>query len=122
MSATHPATLQGPTVRDGESEPSCHYCRYFTGHTSWCPVARAEREDSRSERPARRVNLLTTTRERVQRDVIGSTILVTLHGDVHPYTARQVVGTVERVEGARTVVRFRDGRWSYGPSGRVTVR
>jgi hypothetical protein len=31
---THPERI----VRDGESAESCFHCRYFVGHTSWCPM------------------------------------------------------------------------------------
>jgi hypothetical protein len=26
-------------IHDGDTEESCRHCRYFTGHTSWCPNA-----------------------------------------------------------------------------------
>ena len=70
----------------------------------------------------RRVDLYTASRERIAAEVIGRSIRVKLAGTVagaRPYFAS---GTVERVENGRTVVRFTDGTWAYGPSGRVTVR
>jgi hypothetical protein len=104
------------TVHPGDTEESCSSCRYFTGHTSWCPIAKAEAKlVARAARPARRVNLYTAAARRIQTEVIGSAIRVDLWEGAR-------YGTVERVENGRTVVRFPEGSWAYGPSGRVTVR
>lgn len=68
-----------------------------------------------SKPAARRHDLYTMSATRVAREVIGRTITVSL------WEGKRT-GIVERVEGGRTVVRFPDGKWAYGPSGRITVR
>jgi len=114
----------------------CTDCRYTSGHTSWCRkgtgaplVTAAERAAIDGAiavrdvalRPARRVNLHTASSERIAREVIGSAIRLTVWAGWNEPRLR-MVGYVERVENGRTVVRFTDGTWSYGPFGRVTVR
>lgn len=106
MTAAAPARI----VHPGDSEPSCRYCRYFSGHTSWCP------DRPVAARTPRRHNLYTMSAERIAREVIGRSIRVTT------WERGAEVGVVESVENGRTVVRLSDGKWTYGPSGRVTVR
>lgn len=109
------------TVRPGDTETSCTHCRYFTGHTSWCRMGKAEAAETAAIEKtvktvkARRVDLYTASAERVAAAVIGSVIRVDLWEGTR-------YGRVERVEGGRTVVRFPEGTWAYGPSGRVSVR
>jgi hypothetical protein len=105
-------------THDGDTEPSCSQCRYFTGHTSWCPTGKIAAE--RAERPAVRVDLNTASAQRIAERVIGRTITVRVWAGWNE-PRLTLVGRVERVENGRTVVRFPDGTWSYGPSGRITV-
>jgi hypothetical protein len=64
----------------------------------------------------RRHDLYTMSAERIAAEVIGRHIRVTTWDRGTEY------GVVERVENGRTVVRLADGKWTYGPSGRITVR
>jgi hypothetical protein len=115
MTATAHAAATAPvlrTIHPGDTEESCSSCRYFTGHTSWCKIGKAEAVlAAKVARPARRVNIYTAPAA----SVIGSAVRVNLWEGAR-------YGTVEAVENGRTVVRFPEGSWAYGPSGRITVR
>lgn len=65
-------------------------------------------------RPARH-DLYTMNAEKIAAKVLGRSIRVTT------WERGTEMGIVERVEGGRTVVRLSDGKWCYGPSGRITV-
>lgn len=110
-------------TQPGDTEPSCRFCRYFTGHTSWCPSAPREVADAATARDRktpkaapRRVDLNTASRERIAAEVIGRKVRVVL------YERGAVYGTVTEVRNGRTRLVFSDGTTSWGPSGRVTVR
>lgn len=55
-------TTTARIVHDGDTEPSCRFCRYFTGHTTWCPAA-AESETT-----------AMTTTETIGADLVLTTV------------------------------------------------
>jgi hypothetical protein len=113
------------TVRPGDTETSCTHCRYFTGHTTWCRMGKAEAAETAAIAKtvrtvkARRVDLYVSSTP-----VVGAVIRTTVNVEDGAgwWKPEYRYGRIERVENGRTVVRFPDGTWTYGPSGRVSVR
>jgi RNA polymerase subunit RPABC4/transcription elongation factor Spt4 len=42
-------TTTARVIHDGDTEPACYHCRYFTGHTDWCPAAESETDMTTTE-------------------------------------------------------------------------
>lgn len=112
------------SVRPGDREESCDHCHYFTGHTDWCRMGKAEAaavEAAVASGPVRRVNLYTNTE-----GVVGKVIRAEVHVFLGrgEWVRRYRYGIIDKVVNGRTVVRFpgTEGGWTYGPSGRVSVR
>jgi RNA polymerase subunit RPABC4/transcription elongation factor Spt4 len=42
-------TTTARVLHDGDTERSCYHCRYFTGHTDWCPAAESETDMTTTE-------------------------------------------------------------------------
>lgn len=119
------ATTPARIVRDGDTEESCYHCRYYTGHTSWCPAGKPEAAAKRAaiakdrktpNGTPRRVDLYTMSAERIAAEVIGRRTRVVL------WERGAVYGTITEVRNGRTRLVMSDGATCWGPSGRITVR
>jgi hypothetical protein len=89
------------------TEPSCFYCRYLTGHTSWCPAGKRAAAEPVALVPAA--------------DVIEGDVLVSTLGDgrLSRRTVTEVDHGVNRA--GRVVIRTGSGSTIVEPGRLLTV-
>jgi Trp operon repressor len=81
-------TTTARVIHVGDTAPSCYHCRYFTGHTDWCPAAESETD-------------MTTTDTA---EVIGTDlVLATVPAGVALSTPAEAAARAEEIRGHLTL-------------------